>query len=194
MIQAQISLHVAGCARATSWLREALANTDTQTPSQATFTDTIATMSGRGKRASTPGSRASPAPRKSTGGKSSASAGMPSLKAVLLAVALAFAAIIYGLDHIKVRRSNGQSWRRGDSGADPHHRAQARFYIFDPAELHKITQASVARHANDTGAIFDSILEALHGNPRYTASLNKRSYKVEDEWMLNNAGGEWGPR
>jgi C-8 sterol isomerase len=68
---------------------------------------------------------------------------------------------------------------------------QSHFYIFDPVELHKITQSSVATYGNDTEAIFDNILVELNKNPKYASYLNSNSYKDRSEWFMNNAGGEW---
>ncbi|UZJ54998.1 hypothetical protein CBS101457_004318 [Exobasidium rhododendri] len=126
-------------------------------------------MSGRGKRASTPGSRASPAPRKSSSSKSSKTNSGFNVKFVLAVVVLAFAAAMYALDQIR-----------------------STFYIFDPADLHKITQSSVAKYGNDTQAIFDDIIIALKKNPKYSATLNSRSHRDENEWVFNNAGGAMG--
>ncbi|MCO5598795.1 hypothetical protein L7F22_052894 [Adiantum nelumboides] len=126
-------------------------------------------MSSRGGRKST-SARASPASKsvksKSSSGKQSSGLGW---KSISLLVIIGFVAIIAALDRI---RSN--------------------FYIFSPTKLHAITQKAVARHGNDTQAIFDDILVELHGDPTLKPYLNKNGVRTQFEWMFNNAGGAMG--
>ena len=78
------------------------------------LSDTNNKMSGRGKRVSTGGSRASPAPRKSTT-TSKARAGSKgyNVKLILSAIVLAFIGVIYALDQIRVRMFRSRKMRRG---------------------------------------------------------------------------------
>ena len=127
-------------------------------------------MSSRGGRKST-SARASPAPKsvtrsKSLNGKQSSGLGW---KSISLLVIIGFVAIIAALDRI---RSN--------------------FYIFSPEKLHAISQKAVAKHGNDTQAIFDEILVELHGDPALKPYLNKNGVRTSFEWMFNNAGGAMG--
>ena len=64
--------------------------------------------------------------------------------------------------------------------------------MFDHKKLHAITQAVVAKGHNSTDAIFDDILEALNQDPKIARTLNKVPWRVESEWMFNNAGGAMG--
>ncbi|KAE8379101.1 ERG2/sigma1 receptor-like protein [Aspergillus bertholletiae] len=61
-----------------------------------------------------------------------------------------------------------------------------QFYIFEPGQLHDLSQRAIAAHGNDTRAVVDYIVseldEKIPGN-----HLNK-----EEEWVFNNAGGAMG--
>ncbi|KAF5855159.1 C-8 sterol isomerase [Aspergillus alliaceus] len=61
-----------------------------------------------------------------------------------------------------------------------------QFYIFEPSQLHDLSQRAIAAHGNDTRAVVNYIVseldEKIPGN-----HLNK-----EEEWVFNNAGGAMG--
>ncbi|PWN48061.1 C-8 sterol isomerase [Violaceomyces palustris] len=71
-------------------------------------------------------------------------------------------------------------------------RIKSQFYIFDPANLHAISQKAIAAHPNDAHAIMDDILSQLRLDPKISPYLNKHSFVEEKEWMFNNAGGAMG--
>lgn len=129
-------------------------------------------MSSRGGRKST-SSRASPAPKSASNSRSKSNSlkqgSIFGWKSVSILVIVGLIAIIVALDRI---RSN--------------------FYIFSPAKLHAISQKAVAKHANDTQAIFDDILAELHADKKLKPYLNTYSINTQFEWMFNNAGGAMG--
>lgn len=60
-----------------------------------------------------------------------------------------------------------------------------RFYIFDPAGLHAVSQSAIAAHGNDTRAVVDHIVSSL-------AASHPNHVNVHEEWVFNNAGGAMG--
>ena len=62
-----------------------------------------------------------------------------------------------------------------------------QFYIFDPADLHKLSQRAIQAHGNDTAGVVDFIVNDLAERPTTTSYINR-----EQEWMFNNAGGAMG--
>jgi len=68
---------------------------------------------------------------------------------------------------------------------------KAQHYVFDPVKLHALTQSVVAKNHSSTEAIFDEILGALRNDDKIARTLNTRDFRVKEEWMFNNAGGEW---
>ncbi|KAK0563819.1 C-8 sterol isomerase [Tilletia horrida] len=67
-------------------------------------------------------------------------------------------------------------------------------YVFEPTKLHALVKDSLAatRSLNSTDAIFDEILQRLNQDPKIARTLNKNSWKDENEWVFNNAGGAMG--
>jgi C-8 sterol isomerase len=62
-----------------------------------------------------------------------------------------------------------------------------KFYIFDPTQLHEISQAAIKAHGNDTAAVLRFIVEDLSAKKELKAYVN-----LDEEWMFNNAGGAMG--
>ncbi|GMG13847.1 unnamed protein product [Aspergillus oryzae] len=61
-----------------------------------------------------------------------------------------------------------------------------QFYIFEPGQLHDLSQRAIAAHGNDTRAVVNYIVSEL--DEKVPGShLNK-----EEEWVFNNAGGAMG--
>lgn len=61
-----------------------------------------------------------------------------------------------------------------------------QFYIYNPGQLHEISQRAISAHGNDTRGIVDFIVSELdHSVPGNY--VNK-----EEEWVFNNAGGAMG--
>ena len=61
------------------------------------------------------------------------------------------------------------------------------FYIFNPAQLHKIALSAIDQHGNNTQAIVSSIISELSAIDSVKPHLN-----FEQEWIFNNAGGAMG--
>jgi hypothetical protein len=61
----------------------------------------------------------------------------------------------------------------------------SNFYIFDPAELHALSQSAIAAHGNDTEAVVNFIVDDL--KDKFPGYVN-----LEREWVFNNAGGAMG--
>ncbi|KAJ4301420.1 C-8 sterol isomerase [Kalmusia sp. IMI 367209] len=57
-----------------------------------------------------------------------------------------------------------------------------KFYIFDPAELHTLSQSAIAAHGNDTRAVVDHIVSHL-------SATHPNHVNLHEEWVFNNAGG-----
>ena len=60
-------------------------------------------------------------------------------------------------------------------------------YIFTPAKLHALSQASIQQHGNNTKALVANIVEQLRADDAVAPYLS-----VDEEWMFNNAGGAMG--
>ena len=60
-----------------------------------------------------------------------------------------------------------------------------KFYIFDPTELHSLSQSAIAAHGNDTRAVVDYIVSHL-------AKSHPNHVNLHEEWVFNNAGGAMG--
>lgn len=61
----------------------------------------------------------------------------------------------------------------------------SKFYIFDPASLHSLSQSALAAHGNDTRAVVDYIVS--HLSQSHGPHVN-----LHEEWIFNNAGGAMG--
>ncbi|KAE8352943.1 ERG2 and Sigma1 receptor like protein-domain-containing protein [Aspergillus coremiiformis] len=61
-----------------------------------------------------------------------------------------------------------------------------QFYIFEPGQLHDLSQRAIAAHGNDTRAVVNYIVSELDEKTP-GSHLNK-----EEEWVFNNAGGAMG--
>ncbi|USW55127.1 Putative ERG2/sigma1 receptor [Septoria linicola] len=61
------------------------------------------------------------------------------------------------------------------------------FYIFNPAQLHKIALSAIDQHGNNTQAIVSSIVSQLSAIDSVKPHLN-----FEEEYIFNNAGGAMG--
>jgi C-8 sterol isomerase len=61
-----------------------------------------------------------------------------------------------------------------------------RFYIFEPSQLHDLSQRAIAAHGNDTRAVVNYIVSELEEKTP-GSHLNK-----DEEWVFNNAGGAMG--
>ncbi|KAG9255390.1 erg2 C-8 sterol isomerase [Emericellopsis atlantica] len=59
------------------------------------------------------------------------------------------------------------------------------FYIFDPSELHNLSQRAIAAHGEDMHGIKDYIVSEL--SAKHPDHVN-----VGEEWFFNNAGGAMG--
>jgi len=59
------------------------------------------------------------------------------------------------------------------------------FYIFDPPRLHALARTAIAAHDNDTAAIVRFIVDDL--SQKHPGHVN-----LEEEWVINNAGGAMG--
>ncbi|PVI04631.1 C-8 sterol isomerase [Periconia macrospinosa] len=60
-----------------------------------------------------------------------------------------------------------------------------KFYIFDPSELHKISQEGIALHGNDTRSVVSHIVSSL-------STTHAKYLNIDEEWVFNNAGGAMG--
>ena len=60
-------------------------------------------------------------------------------------------------------------------------------YIFTPAKLHALSQASIQQHGNNTKALVANIVEQLRADDSVAPYIS-----VDEEWMFNNAGGAMG--
>ena len=60
-----------------------------------------------------------------------------------------------------------------------------KFYIFDPTDLHTLSQSAIAAHGNDTRAVVDYITSHL-------AQSHPNHVNTHEEWIFNNAGGAMG--
>jgi C-8 sterol isomerase len=57
-----------------------------------------------------------------------------------------------------------------------------KFYVFDPTELHTLSQSAIAAHGNDTRAVVAHIV-------RHLSKTHPNHVNIEEEWVFNNAGG-----
>jgi hypothetical protein len=60
------------------------------------------------------------------------------------------------------------------------------FYIFNPADLHNLSQRAIAAHGNNTKEVVGYIVGELSGK------LPGGYVNLEEEWIFNNAGGAMG--
>ncbi|KAJ7346803.1 ERG2/sigma1 receptor-like protein [Mycena albidolilacea] len=68
-------------------------------------------------------------------------------------------------------------------------RIKARWYVFNPTELHELAQAAIASSPNDTAGMIQHIVTNL----TLTHPSNKIKLNVDSsEWVFNNAGGAMG--
>jgi C-8 sterol isomerase len=58
-------------------------------------------------------------------------------------------------------------------------------YIFNPSELHTLSQSAIAAHGNDTRSVVSHIVTHL-------ATTHSNHINLEEEWIFNNAGGAMG--
>ncbi|KAJ7091141.1 ERG2/sigma1 receptor-like protein [Mycena epipterygia] len=66
---------------------------------------------------------------------------------------------------------------------------KARWYVFDPTELHELAQAAIAASPNDTAGIIHHIVTNL----TLTYPSNQIKLNIDSsEWVFNNAGGAMG--
>lgn len=61
-----------------------------------------------------------------------------------------------------------------------------QFYIFEPGQLHDLSQRAIAAHGNDTRAVVDYIVTELD------QKVPSQYVNKEEEWVFNNAGGAMG--
>jgi C-8 sterol isomerase len=59
------------------------------------------------------------------------------------------------------------------------------FYIFDPTDLHNLSQRAIAAHGEDVAAMKDFIVSEL--SAKHPDNVN-----LHEEWVFNNAGGAMG--
>ncbi|KAL1296503.1 hypothetical protein AAFC00_000014 [Neodothiora populina] len=62
------------------------------------------------------------------------------------------------------------------------------FYIFEPTQLHELSQRAIAAHGNDTGAVVREIVHELSA----AGSAVSPHVNLDEEWIFNNAGGAMG--
>lgn len=60
------------------------------------------------------------------------------------------------------------------------------FYIFNPPQLHELSQRAIAAHGNDTRGVVSYIVNEL------SASTASEHVNLDEEWIFNNAGGAMG--
>lgn len=60
------------------------------------------------------------------------------------------------------------------------------FYIFNPPQLHDLSQRAIAAHGNDTRSVVSYIVNEL------SASSASSNINLDEEWIFNNAGGAMG--
>lgn len=60
------------------------------------------------------------------------------------------------------------------------------FYIFEPAQLHDLSQRAIAAHGNDTRAVVEYIVSGLQ------EKVGANYLNFDQEWVFNNAGGAMG--
>lgn len=60
------------------------------------------------------------------------------------------------------------------------------FYIFDTAHLRDLSSRAIEAHGNDTRSVVTFIVDELEGK------LPGGYINLEEEWILNNAGGAMG--
>jgi len=81
--------------------------------------------------------------------------------------------------------------------ADP---IKSRWYIFDPAEVHKIAQEAIERYPNSTSGVMHTIVRRLEGDAKVARHLTRNPFPeptmsespYRGEWVFNNAGGAMG--
>jgi len=61
------------------------------------------------------------------------------------------------------------------------------FFIFKPADLHKLSLEAVSQHGNKTANIVSHIVTSLREDSKLSLYLS-----VNEEWIFNNAGGAMG--
>jgi len=61
------------------------------------------------------------------------------------------------------------------------------FYIFQPAQLHDLSQRAIAAHGDDTRSVVKYIVDELSANVGTKSHIN-----LDEEWVFNNAGGAMG--
>lgn len=57
------------------------------------------------------------------------------------------------------------------------------FYIFNPGQLHDLSQRAIAAHGNDTREVVRYIVDEL------SEKLPGGYVNLDEEWVFNNAGG-----
>lgn len=60
-----------------------------------------------------------------------------------------------------------------------------KFYIFTPAELHRLSLEAIELHGNDTTSVVSHIVGTL-------SKLHPEHINLDEEWVFNNAGGAMG--
>lgn len=61
-----------------------------------------------------------------------------------------------------------------------------QFYIFEPGQLHEVSQRAIAAHGNDTRSVVNYIVSELD------QKVPSQFVNKEEEWVFNNAGGAMG--
>ncbi|ODM23967.1 C-8 sterol isomerase [Aspergillus cristatus] len=61
-----------------------------------------------------------------------------------------------------------------------------QFYIFEPGQLHDLSQRAIAAHGNDTRSVVNYIVSELD------EKVPSQFVNKEEEWVFNNAGGAMG--
>jgi C-8 sterol isomerase len=61
------------------------------------------------------------------------------------------------------------------------------FYIFQPAQLHDLSQRAIAAHGDDTRSVVKFIVDELSAQVGTKSHIN-----LDEEWVFNNAGGAMG--
>ncbi|EYE94478.1 C-8 sterol isomerase ERG2 [Aspergillus ruber CBS 135680] len=61
-----------------------------------------------------------------------------------------------------------------------------QFYIFEPGQLHDVSQRAIAAHGNDTRSVVNYIVSELD------QKVPSQFVNKEEEWVFNNAGGAMG--